>query len=73
MDVNVLGVFNTAQAAAKVMLAHGEGGSITAIGSMSGTVANRVRSGPAHNSSTTVLTKARLRTCFVRRSEYLAL
>lgn len=42
MDVNVLGVFNTAQAAARVMFAHGEGGSITAIGSMSGTVANRV-------------------------------
>ncbi|EIN13082.1 NAD(P)-binding protein [Punctularia strigosozonata HHB-11173 SS5] len=41
MDVNVLGVFNTAQAAARVMFAHGEGGSITAIGSMSGTVANR--------------------------------
>ncbi|EIN13081.1 oxidoreductase [Punctularia strigosozonata HHB-11173 SS5] len=51
MDVNVLGVFNTAQAAAKIMLAHGEGGSITAIASMSGTIANRDLPAVAYNSS----------------------
>lgn len=42
--VNVTGVFVTAQAAAKQMIRFGNGGSIVLIASMSGTVANRVRS-----------------------------
>lgn len=41
MDVNVLGTFNTAQAACRLMLEHGKGGSIALIASMSGTIANR--------------------------------
>lgn len=41
-EVNVTGVFMTAQAAAKQMIRFGNGGSIVMIASMSGTVANRV-------------------------------
>lgn len=41
MDVNVTGTFNTAQAACRVMMEHGMGGSIALIASMSGSVANR--------------------------------
>jgi NADP-dependent 3-hydroxy acid dehydrogenase YdfG len=40
--VNVTGVFMTAQAVAKQMIKHGNGGSMAFIASMSGTVANRV-------------------------------
>lgn len=40
--VNITGVLMTAQAAAKQMIRFGSGGSIAIIGSMSGTVANRV-------------------------------
>jgi NAD(P)-dependent dehydrogenase (short-subunit alcohol dehydrogenase family) len=43
-EVNITGVFMTAQAAAKQMIKFGNGGSIVLIASMSGTVANRVRS-----------------------------
>ena len=42
-EVNITGVFMTAQAVAKQMIKFGNGGSIAMIGSMSGTVANRVR------------------------------
>ena len=42
-EVNVTGVFMTAQAVAKQMVRFGNGGSIALIASMSGTVANRVR------------------------------
>lgn len=41
MDVNVVGTFNTAQAACLVMMEHGKGGSIALIASMSGSIANR--------------------------------
>lgn len=40
-EVNVTGVFMTAQAVAKQMIKFGNGGSIVLIASMSGTVANR--------------------------------
>lgn len=40
MDINLKGVFNSCQAEAKAMLAHGKG-SIINIGSMSGVIANR--------------------------------
>lgn len=43
-EINVTGVFMTAQAVAKQMIRFGNGGSIAMIASMSGTVANRVRS-----------------------------
>lgn len=43
-EVNVTGVFMTAQAVAKQMIRFGNGGSIAMIASMSGTIANRVRS-----------------------------
>jgi NAD(P)-dependent dehydrogenase (short-subunit alcohol dehydrogenase family) len=42
-EVNVTGVFMTSQAVAKQMIRFGNGGSIVMIASMSGTVANRVR------------------------------
>lgn len=42
-EVNVTGVFMTAQAVAKQMIRFGTGGSIAMIASMSGAVANRVR------------------------------
>ena len=41
-EVNVTGVFMTAQAVAKEMIRHGNGGSMAFIASMSGSVANRV-------------------------------
>jgi NAD(P)-dependent dehydrogenase (short-subunit alcohol dehydrogenase family) len=41
-EVNVTGVFMTAQAVAKQMIRFGKGGSIVLIASMSGSVANRV-------------------------------
>lgn len=41
-EVNVTGVFMTAQAVAKQMVRFGNGGSIALIASMSATVANRV-------------------------------
>jgi len=41
-EVNVTGVFMTAQAVAKQMICHGSRGSIALIASMSGTIANRV-------------------------------
>ncbi|KAG9970010.1 NAD(P)-binding protein, partial [Aureobasidium melanogenum] len=40
-EVNITGVFMTAQAVAKQMIKHGNGGSMAFIASMSGTVANR--------------------------------
>lgn len=43
-EVNVTGVFMTAQAVAKQMIRFGNGGSIAIIASMSGTIANRVSS-----------------------------
>lgn len=46
-EVNVTGVFMTAQAVAKQMIRFGNGGSIAMIASMSGTIANRVRSQPS--------------------------
>lgn len=42
-EVNITGVFMTAQAVAKQMIRFGNGGSIAMIASMSATVANRVR------------------------------
>lgn len=42
-EINITGVFMTAQAVAKQMIRFGNGGSIVMIASMSGTVANRVR------------------------------
>lgn len=41
-EVNVTGTFMTAQAVAKQMIRFGNGGSMAFVGSMSGTVANRV-------------------------------
>lgn len=43
-EVNVTGVFMTSKAVAKQMIRFGNGGSIALIASMSGTIANRVRS-----------------------------
>ena len=43
LEVNVTGVFMTAQAAAKQMIRFGNGGSIVMIASMSASIANRVR------------------------------
>ena len=42
LEINITGVFMTAQAVAKQMINFGSGGSIALIASMSGTVANRV-------------------------------
>ncbi|KAF7170702.1 hypothetical protein CNMCM5623_003268 [Aspergillus felis] len=50
-EVNVTGVFMTAQAVAKQMTRFGNGGSIALIASMSGTVANRGLICPAYNAS----------------------
>lgn len=44
-EINVTGVFMTAQAVAKQMIRFGNGGSIAMIASMSGAVANKVSSG----------------------------
>lgn len=41
-EVNLTGVFMTAQCVAKEMIKHGRGGSIAMIASMSATIANRV-------------------------------
>ncbi|KIY64082.1 NAD-P-binding protein [Cylindrobasidium torrendii FP15055 ss-10] len=51
MDVNVVGTFNTIQAAAIEMLKHGLGGSIIMIASMSGSIANRGLQCTAYNTS----------------------
>ncbi|KAA8902687.1 hypothetical protein FN846DRAFT_74901 [Sphaerosporella brunnea] len=53
LEVNVTGVFLTAQAVAKAMLKHGtaRGGSMCLIASMSGTVANRGLICPLYNAS----------------------
>ncbi|OQO08687.1 hypothetical protein B0A48_06557 [Cryoendolithus antarcticus] len=50
-EVNITGVFMTAQAVAKEMIRWGRGGSIAMIASMSGTVANRGLICPAYNAS----------------------
>ncbi|GAM82466.1 hypothetical protein ANO11243_004460 [Dothideomycetidae sp. 11243] len=50
-EVNVTGVFMTAQAVAKEMIRHGNGGSMAFIASMSGSVANRGLICPAYNAS----------------------
>lgn len=50
-EVNVTGVFMTAQAVAKEMIRWGNGGSIAMIASMSGSVANRGLICPAYNAS----------------------
>ncbi|KAF2003907.1 NAD(P)-binding protein [Amniculicola lignicola CBS 123094] len=50
-EVNITGVFMTAQAVAKQMVKYGNGGSIVMIASMSGTVANRGLICPAYNAS----------------------
>lgn len=42
LEINVTGVFMTAQAVARQMVRFGRGGSIVLIASMSGTIANRV-------------------------------
>ena len=42
LEVNVTGVFMTAQAVARQMVRFGNGGSIVLVASMSGTVVNRV-------------------------------
>lgn len=52
-EVNVTGVFMTAQAVAKEMIRWGNGGSIAMIASMSGSVANRVSIIIQHLTSTT--------------------
>jgi NADP-dependent 3-hydroxy acid dehydrogenase YdfG len=49
-EVNVTGVFMTAQAVAKQMIRFGNGGSIALIASMSGTIVNRVCSSPFSSS-----------------------
>ncbi|KAI5844350.1 short chain dehydrogenase/oxidoreductase-like protein [Tricharina praecox] len=51
LDINVTGVFMTAQAVAKAMLKAGTKGSMCLIASMSGTVANRGLACPAYNTS----------------------
>jgi NAD(P)-dependent dehydrogenase (short-subunit alcohol dehydrogenase family) len=55
-EINVTGVFMTAQAVARHMIASGKGGSIVLIGSMSGTVANRVSPFPSLSSLPTPFT-----------------
>ncbi|EFW15133.1 short chain dehydrogenase [Coccidioides posadasii str. Silveira] len=50
-EVNITGVFMTAQAVAKQMIRFGNGGSIVMIASMSGKVANRGLICPAYNAS----------------------
>lgn len=50
-EVNITGVFMTAQAVAKQMIRFGTGGSIVLIASMSGSVANRGLICPAYNAS----------------------
>lgn len=55
-EVNVTGVFMTAQAAAKQMIRFGNGGSIAMIASMSGHIANRVHYDLLHMSGYAKLT-----------------
>ncbi|KAL8644403.1 MAG: hypothetical protein Q9210_007271 [Variospora velana] len=50
-EINITGVFMTAQAAAKQMIRFGNGGSIAMIASMSGHIANRGLICPAYNAS----------------------
>ncbi|KAH3912271.1 hypothetical protein HBI56_005690 [Parastagonospora nodorum] len=50
-EVNVTGVFMTAQAVAKQMIRFGKGGSIVMIASMSGSIANKGLICPAYNAS----------------------
>ncbi|KAK8196104.1 hypothetical protein M8818_007257 [Zalaria obscura] len=50
-EVNITGVFMTAQAVAKEMIRWGNGGSMAFIASMSGTIANRGLICPAYNAS----------------------
>ncbi|KAK5110285.1 hypothetical protein LTR62_006138 [Meristemomyces frigidus] len=50
-EVNITGVLMTAQACAREMIKHGNGGSIAMIASMSGTVANRGLICSAYNAS----------------------
>ncbi|KAL1989194.1 hypothetical protein VTN96DRAFT_3741 [Rasamsonia emersonii] len=50
-EINVTGVFMTAQAVAKQMIRFGNGGSIVMIASMSGTIANKGLLCPAYNAS----------------------
>jgi NADP-dependent 3-hydroxy acid dehydrogenase YdfG len=54
-EINITGVFMTAQACAKQMIRFERGGSIVLIASMSGTVANRVRFGLSSSSCATTL------------------
>ncbi|KAJ5827507.1 hypothetical protein N7447_004270 [Penicillium robsamsonii] len=51
LEVNVTGVFMTAQAVAKQMIRFGNGGSIALVASMSGTVVNRGLICPVYNAS----------------------
>ncbi|EYE99756.1 putative short chain dehydrogenase [Aspergillus ruber CBS 135680] len=51
LEINVTGVFMTAQAVARQMVRFGRSGSIVLIASMSGTVANRGLPCPAYNAS----------------------
>lgn len=51
LEINITGVFITAQAAAKEIIAGGKPGSIVLIGSMSGTVANKGLLCTAYNTS----------------------
>ena len=50
-EINITGVFMTAQAVAKQMIKHRNGGSMAFIASMSATVANRGLICPAYNAS----------------------
>lgn len=59
-EINITGVFMTAQAVAKQMIKFGNGGSIVMIASMSGTVANRVCSTENRRSWTVQLTIPRV-------------
>lgn len=60
-EVNVTGVFMTAQAVAKQMIRFGNGGSIAMIASMSGTIANRVSSPSSTTSILRLLSSSFLR------------
>ncbi|KAF8246832.1 NAD(P)-binding protein [Wilcoxina mikolae CBS 423.85] len=51
MDVNVTGVFMTAQAVAKMMIQYSTGGSMCLVASMSASIANRGLICPAYNAS----------------------
>lgn len=55
IDVNVVGTFNTVQAAARLMQQHDLGGSIAMIASMSATIANRGLTCVPYNSSKAAL------------------